>query len=145
MSRKEYQAKYRSDKGEELKLKEKIRRLERKIKELQELAPKVEYQNLEEISKRNYDSIVKRGLISKKTTIEDFYNKIFEEYKEVGFEIKDPIKYREFMQPHEIDKKKLGLELADITLVCMNFAKFMKIDFWFLLVEKISINEKRED
>lgn len=78
----------------------------------------------------NYDSIVKRGLITHQTTKEDFLNKLFEEVGE--FE-------EVFVEHGMIDAE----ELADIILVCLNISKHYNIDIEKEMKGKISVNFNR--
>ncbi|MDD4515673.1 hypothetical protein [Massilibacteroides sp.] len=88
--------------------------------------------NIKELLERNYNSTVKRGLIKKETTPEEFINKIFDEYIELVIE------HRKFSL-HE----DTFYELADIILVCLNFATHYDIDIFKYLEQKIEINENR--
>ena len=80
----------------------------------------------------NYKSILKRGLINESTSSLDFIMKLEEEVQEF------------------IDAEKFGLEnereeLADIILVCLNYARHYDIDIENELKNKIIINNKRND
>ncbi len=76
------------------------------------------------IIEENYKSIVKRGLITPKTTLKEFIDKIDEEVEEFK------VCY---------DKE----ELADIILVCLNYAHHYDIDIESELLKKIEINKNR--
>ena len=78
----------------------------------------------------NYDSIVKRGLITPETTDQDFVNKLFEEVGE----------FEEIVSEHGMIDAE---ELADIILVCLNIAKHYNIDIEKELKNKIQVNFKR--
>ncbi len=78
----------------------------------------------------NYESIVKRGLITPQTTKEDFVNKLFEEVGE--FE-------EVYVEHGMIDSE----ELADIILVCLNIAKHYNIDIEKEMKGKIAVNFNR--
>tara|TARA_R110002072_G_scaffold257557_1_gene416249 strand:+ start:120 stop:380 length:261 start_codon:yes stop_codon:yes gene_type:complete len=85
---------------------------------------------MKKIIEKNYDVTVKRGCINSKTTEEDFILKIKEEVEEF------------------IEANKFGLvteneELADIILVCLNYAKHYGIDIKKELKQKINKNKKR--
>lgn len=84
---------------------------------------------LQEIQSRNYEATVRRGLISDKTTLNEFIAKMFEEVHEFrdasNFGITD------------------GLELADIIIVCLSCAKHLDIDIQDWLEKKTVINENR--
>ena len=89
---------------------------------------------MKQVIERNYNSIVKRGLITPKTNHVDFYHKANEELKEVQ---------TEFIRP-EIDLEKLGFEIADVILVMLNWAKHYNLNIEKYIKEKIVINEKRK-
>ena len=78
--------------------------------------------------KDNYESIVQRGLITPSTTVSDFIEKLDEEVSEL-YHATDPV--------NEIE------ELADVILVCLNYAKHFNIDIEKALWEKILTNKKR--
>ncbi len=78
----------------------------------------------------NYDSIVKRGLITSQTTKEDFINKLNEEISEF---------IHEYNERGVIDPE----ELSDIILVCFNMAKHYDINIEEELKNKIKTNFKR--
>jgi NTP pyrophosphatase (non-canonical NTP hydrolase) len=79
--------------------------------------------------KRNYKSIVQRGLINHATTLEDFINKLKEEVNE--FE-------------HHNSPDNFNEELSDVILVCLNIAEHYQIDIEKEMIKKIKINEKRQ-
>lgn len=81
-----------------------------------------------ELIRRNYKSIVQRGLINHSTTLEDFVDKLKEEVNE--FE-------------HHNSPENLNEELADVILVCLNIAEHYQIDIEKELINKIEINENR--
>lgn len=85
---------------------------------------------MNQIIEENYISTVKRNCITDETTIQDFIDKIFEEAAELE---------SEFISNGIIDK----MELADIILVCLNFAKHYGIDIEKELNKKITINKNR--
>jgi len=78
--------------------------------------------------KRNYKSIVKRGLINDKTRFKHFISKLYEEVNELH---------------HNKSAQNLREELADVILVALNMAEHYKIDIEKELINKIKINEKR--
>ncbi len=80
------------------------------------------------IIEENYKSIVNRGLINKKTTKQDFINKLYEEVNEVE---------------ESITLKELSFELADVILTALNYAKHYKIDIETIIKQKIEINKNR--
>jgi len=88
---------------------------------------------MKNIIESNYDSIVRRGLITPSTTKREFIDKLFEEVDE--FECC----YTE--NAGEINNE----ELADIILVCFNIAKHYNIDIEQELKDKININYGRVD
>jgi len=83
---------------------------------------------MDNIIKRNYKSIVQRGLINHSTTLHDFVDKLKEEVNE--FE-------------HHDSPKNFNEELADVILVCLNIAEHYQIDIEKELINKIEINENR--
>jgi len=82
------------------------------------------------IIEENYKSIVKRGLITHKTTKEDFLYKLYEEVNEFEDDFLDI-------------NCDIAEELSDIILVCLNIAKHYKIDIEKELINKIEINKTR--
>jgi NTP pyrophosphatase (non-canonical NTP hydrolase) len=78
--------------------------------------------------KRNYKSIVQRGLINHATTLEDFIDKLKEEVTELEY----------YNSPENFNE-----ELADVILVCLNIAEHYNIDIEKELLNKIKINENR--
>jgi len=87
---------------------------------------------MKELIETNYKSIIKRGLINKKTTSNDFIMKLEEEVQE-------------FIEAEKYNLKNENEELADIILVCLNYAKHYDIDIEKELKNKITINTKRND
>ena len=83
---------------------------------------------LSEIQLRNYEATVRRKLITPATTDREFMIKIFEEAAEVA-RTRTPEELRE--------------ELADVIIVCLNFAKHFNIDIQFGLEWKTLFNELR--
>lgn len=83
------------------------------------------------IFKRNYDAVVKRGLITYKTTDYQFYLKLKEEVKEALYEI-------------VIDRNTfLNEEIADCLVVCINWLIYRGVDIEKILTEIAEKNEKR--
>jgi NTP pyrophosphatase (non-canonical NTP hydrolase) len=78
----------------------------------------------------NYDSIVKRGLITSQTTKEDFVDKLYEEVGE----------FEEILSEHGMIDSE---ELADIILVCLNISKHYNIDIEKEMKGKIAVNFNR--
>jgi len=78
--------------------------------------------------KRNYKSIVKRGLIDENTRFEQFISKLYEEVNELH---------------HNVSDANLREELADVILVCLNIAEHYQIDIEKEMINKIKINENR--
>jgi len=89
--------------------------------------------DLKEIQLRNYNATKRRGLITPNTTELEFLYKLYEEVTEFEFEI-----------AFTNDNKK-PLELADIIIVCICYAKHFNIDIQKALEQKTLINEKRKD
>jgi len=87
---------------------------------------------MKELIETNYKSIIKRGLINKETTSNDFIMKLEEEVQE-------------FIEAEKYNLKNENEELADIILVCLNYAKHYDIDIEKELKNKITINTKRND
>jgi len=86
---------------------------------------------MKNLIEENYKSIVSRGLISPTTTRSEFIDKLFEEVAE-------------FEEANDLnDWGNIEEELADIILVCLNFAKHYKIDIEKELNNKIKKNFKR--
>jgi len=86
---------------------------------------------MQKIIELNYKATVDRGLITPKTGIDDFLNKIDEELAEFKHEVL-----------HGTDAM-LNEELADIILVFLAMAKHFNIDIEEELKNKIRINLKR--
>ena len=86
---------------------------------------------MKKLIEENYKSIVKRGLINNETTNDDFIEKLNEEVREFSYEV--------YIGSDEEMKE----ELADVILVCLNFAKHNGIDIEKELKRKIQINFKR--
>lgn len=95
--------------------------------------------DLKEIQERNYQATVKRGLISNKTTIEQFLDKIFEELEELDCSLWDYTKRKR----KKSFCKNSKLEMADIILTVLAMAKHYDIDIQKALEEKTIINENR--
>lgn len=79
---------------------------------------------MKKIIEENYKVTVNRGLITEKTKIVDFLNKIDEEVRE----FKDSLEFH---------------ELADIILVCFNIAKHYNVDIEKQLINNINKNKNR--
>lgn len=78
----------------------------------------------------NYKSIVDRGLITPSTTRYDFYTKLIEEVDEL-YNFSSEENFRE--------------ELADVILVCFNWAEHEGIDIEKELQKKIDKNFQRAE
>jgi len=85
---------------------------------------------MKKIIEDNYNSIVSRGLINSKTNAADFILKLEEEVQE-------------FINAELFYTGDRNEELADIILVCLNFAKHYNIDIEQELKNKIEINFNR--
>ena len=85
---------------------------------------------MKDLIEENYKSIIKRGLINSKTDEKDFILKIEEEVQE-------------FIEAVNYSMKTEPEELADIILVCLNYAKHYNIDIEHELKRKIEINKNR--
>lgn len=87
----------------------------------------------EKLIEDNYKSIVDRGLINEKTTINDFVFKLEEEVGELTKEAYNPI------------SGDFKMELADVMLVCLNIAHHYDIDIVNAMNKKVIINQNRTD
>lgn len=87
---------------------------------------------MEHIIEENYKSIVKRGLINLNTKKIDFILKLEEEVEE-------------FNEASTLGLENENEELADIILVCLNYAKHHDIDIEKELINKIEYNKRRND
>jgi NTP pyrophosphatase (non-canonical NTP hydrolase) len=83
---------------------------------------------MKKLIKDNYNSIVKRGLITPSTTHYDFYQKLKEEVQEVE---------------DSKTKDEMKEEIADVILVCLNWAKHYNYDIETELKNKIEKNWRR--
>lgn len=86
---------------------------------------------LQKIIRENYDSIVKRGLITSYTTKQDFISKLDEEVSECDLAL------------HCGDLDNLKEEIADVILTALNFAQHYDIDIEDELTKKIKKNYER--
>lgn len=93
---------------------------------------------MKKIIDSNYDSILKRGLISPSTKYKDFLKKIDEEVKEFKEATEEFIK-----RPTTRNSRLMDEELADIVLTCLNIAKHYKIDIEKEMIKKINKNYER--
>ena len=91
---------------------------------------------MQDLIKRNYASIVKRGYITPDTTDLQFILKIEEEVEESIYES---------LLRRKGKPNNLGEELADVILTCLNYAHHFSIDIEKELHKKIEKNEKRKD
>jgi len=80
----------------------------------------------------NYTSTVKRGKITPSTSKREFLHKILEEYDELTYAI-------------AWDQENEPKELADIILVCLNYARHFDIDIEQELKKKVRYNFNRKD
>lgn len=94
------------------------------------------YYNMQDLIKRNYASIVKRGYITDDTTDLQFIRKIEEEVEEAIYES---------LLNRKGKPNNLGEELADVILTCLNYAHHFSIDIEKELHKKIEKNENRKD
>lgn len=88
---------------------------------------------MKKLIKKSYQATVKRGLIKSETTKFDFLDKIHEELNEAKFEARTG------------NNKHMFTEVADIALVCFNFAYHYGVDLVKVMEEKTEYNLKRED
>ena len=91
---------------------------------------------MQDLIKRNYASIVKRGYITSETTSKQFFDKIEEEVNEV---------FDEYILHKKGKPNKLGEELSDVILTCLNYAHHFSIDIEKEILKKIDKNETRKD
>lgn len=84
-----------------------------------------------EIFKRNYEAVVKRGLITYKTLDAEFFFKLKEETDEVMQEL---LTYKSEKMEHEI---------ADCLVVCANWLIHRGVDVEKILIEIAEKNENR--
>jgi len=77
---------------------------------------------------QNYQSIIKRGLITDKTTVQEFVDKIYEEVNE--------------LEEAETEKE-LVFEMADVILTVLNYARHFNYPIEKTLKQKIEINKNR--
>jgi NTP pyrophosphatase (non-canonical NTP hydrolase) len=87
---------------------------------------------MEKIIKENYESIVLRGLINSRTTDLNFLMKLKEEVLEVESAY------------YSSDIENMWEEVADVILVCLNFAHHFNIDIEKELKNKIKKNYTRK-
>lgn len=92
-----------------------------------------------------YKSTCKRGLITDKTTIEEFIDKLYEEVNEVESVCKYAFEVHEYADIEAINKYDLAHELSDVIKVCMNFATHFGIDIKQSLIENNELNYERAD
>lgn len=104
---------------------------------------------MKDLIEQNYYVTRKRGLITDETTIEEFINKIWEEFDELENECSYLRESQDFIYDFyefgdkDFNIKKAYFEIADVILTCLNFARHLDIDIKQVLKEKIEINEKR--
>ena len=89
---------------------------------------------------KNYDSIVKRGLITPDTNAFEFIDKIKEETSELEVEL-NKLKASPMARKEHFDR--INEELADVILTALNMAKHFDVDIEKEMVKKIEINSKR--
>ncbi len=85
---------------------------------------------MKQIIEDNYKSIVKRGLITPETDSSDFIMKLEEEVQEL-------------IEAENFSLNNRNEELADVVLVCLNYARHLGIDIEKELQNKIKINNTR--
>ena len=88
--------------------------------------------NIDDVVARNYFAQIRRGKISDKTNAGVLIAKIYEEVGEL---------IESWDGCDSFDK----VELADVTLVCFSMAKHLGINLVDEMVEKMKVNEKRND
>lgn len=85
---------------------------------------------MKKLIEENYKSIVKRGLITPETNSNDFIMKLEEEVQE-------------FIEAEKYSLNNENEELADIILVCLNYARHYGVDIESELKRKVEINKTR--
>lgn len=104
---------------------------------------------MKKIIEDNYNSILKRGLITPETSFSEFIDKIYEELREFEEECiinKYPLEYIDIIPFEEIKQKqkdRIQEEASDIILTVLNFLKHNGFDIEKGLKEKIKINQNR--
>lgn len=86
---------------------------------------------MKHLIKRNYEAVVKRGLITPETTDYDFLEKLQEEIEEADEEISN------------FNETNLREEIGDCLNVCLNWLTHKGIDIEKLLLEIATKNENR--
>ena len=96
---------------------------------------------MKDLIESNYKSIVDRGYIKPSTTYIEFIDKLDEEVKE----FKDALNW--WTRKDSLGFKPMHIsvceEVADVIMVCLNFAKHYNIDIEQEIKSKIKINEQR--
>lgn len=86
---------------------------------------------MKDLIERNYESILRRGLIKDSTSLGDFMAKIHEEIIELQYEVE------------RFNDKQIAEELSDVVLTCLNMAKHFDIDIEKEMRGKIAVNFNR--
>lgn len=84
-----------------------------------------------DIFERNYKAVVNRGLITPKTTNQQFFDKAFEELYEVMVEMKNG------------NNERLDEEITDFVNTGINWLKFRNVNPVEMLTKIAENNEKR--
>ena len=96
---------------------------------------------MKDLIEANYKSIVDRGLIAPSTNYFEFIDKLDEEVKEFK------VSLDWFMRTDKLGFKPMHMdvceELADVIMVCLNFAKHYNIDIEQEIKNKIQTNKQR--
>ena len=101
--------------------------------EIEKLFEKFQYEKINNLFSRNFQSAKRRNQITNKTYIADFFDKLDEEVRELK---------NSFTQfDAEFDEK----ELADVILVCASLSIFKGIDIIKVMENKVKFNENRND
>ena len=86
---------------------------------------------MDKLIKRHYNAIVNRDLITPTTEPHEFLEKMEEELKEI------------FLSFNYGTGDELKQELIDLSMVCLNFLQYMKVDIKAELLKNVLIQEKR--
>lgn len=100
---------------------------------------------MKDLFKRHYKSIVKRGLITPKTKIIDFLNKIREEFGELEFEIiHSDANNLECNNLYDITfDGNVVQESIDLVMTVVNMLQHFNVDIESELLKNVELQEKR--
>ena len=95
---------------------------------------------MKELFKRNYDAVVRRGLINEETLDFGFWSKLNEENNEV---YQQCLIVTRNLITCEHRKENLNEEIADCLVVCANWLIYRGVDLEEILTKIAEKNEKR--